>query len=509
MTLRVRRGVALFGAVMVLVASTSGAASAKPTTKTGVKTWPAMVAFDPTIAWTPCHDTWECGTLTVPVDWTTGGGGQIPLAVARHLATSPDERIGTLAVNPGGPGEGGVDYVPQLISRFPDTVLERFDLVTWDPRGTGHSRAVDCVDDAFLDADTPIVPDTPGKLNLIRAYSDAFARGCAERMGAYAGQVGTRNSARDVEAIRIALGEPQLNYLGFSYGVVLGMTYAQMFPGAVRTMVLDGPPDYWQSSLEYAHAQAAGFKQAFDAFLAWCEEDSSCALRDVGPPRDAFEALRVSLQTAPIAGTYTVDDVTRTGTVTEATMANAVIGSMYDERWWPTLARALTLAARDGDGSELLERADDFLGRHPDGTWDSLYEAFLAITCVDRPERAPRAATSELADIARFQSELPPWGGSWATSACTGMPKPAKGDKLGDVRVAGTPPVLVVATTGDPATPYSGVSGVMGRIAGSGLLTFESTDHTAFGTGRSDCIDQAVTTYLVDSTLPAPDTHCT
>ncbi|HEX5586383.1 MAG TPA: alpha/beta hydrolase, partial [Acidimicrobiia bacterium] len=275
------------------------------------------------------------------------------------------------------------------------------------------------------------------------------------------------------------------------------------------TMVLDGPPNYWQSSLAYAHSQAAGFKQAFDAFLDWCEQDPSCALRDVGPPREAFEALRVSLQATPITGTYTLDDVTRSGTVTESTMANAVIGSMYDKRWWPTLARALTSAARDGDGSELLERADDFLGRHPDGTWDPLYESFLAITCVDRPERNPRTVSSELADIARFQSELPPWGGNWATSGCAGMPKPAKGDKLGDVRVTGTPPVLVVATTGDPATPYSGVSGVTARIAGAGLLTFESTDHTAFGTGRSDCVDAAVTTYLVDAALPPPDTHCT
>ncbi|MET0626939.1 MAG: alpha/beta hydrolase [Acidimicrobiia bacterium] len=491
--------------VVTLATSTGTAVAAKSTTKV----WPAMATFDPTIAWVPCHDTWECGTLNVPVDWTTGGSDQVPLAVARHAATSPDERIGVLAVNPGGPGQGGVDYLPQLINRFPDTVLARFDIVTWDPRGTGHSRPVDCVDDAFLDTDTPIVPDTAAELTVARDYSAAFARGCTQRMGAYAGQVGTRNSARDLEAIRIALGEQQLNYLGFSYGVVLGMTYAQMFPGAVRTMVLDGPPDYWQPSLEYAYAQAAGFKQAFDAFLDWCEQDQSCALRSVAPPREAFESLRASLQTTPIAAEYTLDDVTRSGTVTEATMANAVIGSMYDERWWPTLADALDLAARDGDGSGLLERADDFVGRHPDGTWDSLYEAFLTINCVDRPDRAPRSAAHELADILRFQNDLPPWGGSWATSGCVGMPKAAKGDKLGDVRVAGTPPVLVVATTGDPATPYSGAAGVVARIAGAGLLTFESTDHTAFGTGRSDCIDAAVTSYLVDATLPAPDTRCT
>jgi hypothetical protein len=168
----------------------------------------------------------------------------------------------------------------------------------------------------------------------------------------------------------------------------------------------------------------------------------------------------------------------------------------------------LAVAAADGRGGALLALADGYLGRSPDGTYTSLYEANAVIRCVDLPDRAPRAPSRELADVLRFQAQLAPWGGNWATSGCAGMPKPAKGDKLGDVRVTGTSPVLVVGTTGDPATPYAGAVSMLSRIAGAGLLTFDSTDHTAFGTGRSDCIDAAVTVYLVDGTMPAPDTRC-
>jgi pimeloyl-ACP methyl ester carboxylesterase len=328
-------------------------------------------------------------------------------------------------------------------------------------------------------------------------------------MGSYARHVGTRNSARDLEAIRVALGEPSINYLGYSYGTVLGMTYAQMFPATVRAMVLDGPPDYWLPSLDYSYAQANGFKQALDTFLVWCEQTSSCRLREVGVPRDALDSLRATVRVTPLASEYQAGEITRAGPVTENVLATAVFSALYDERAWPMLGEALARAAADGDGDALLQLADDYLGRRPDGSYSSLFEANAVIRCVDLPDRTPRSPARELADVLRFQSELPPWGGSWATSGCAGMPKPAKGDLLGDVRVAGTPPVLVIGTTGDPATPYTGAVAMLGRIAGAGLLTFESTQHTAFGTARSTCVDDAVTAYLVDGVMPAPDTRCT
>ena len=194
--------------------------------------------------------------------------------------------------------------------------------------------------------------------------------------------------------------------------------------------------------------------------------------------------------------------------LTERLFETAVIAMLYDEsRGWPILARALRADARDDPGP-LLSLADGYIGRGVDGTWATFLEANAVITCVDRPDPKPRSAARELADVARFQSELPPWGGGWAVSSCAGMPKPARGDKLGDVRVTGSAPILVVGTTGDPATPYAGANTVVSRIAGSGLLTFESTEHTAYGSGRSTCIDDAVDAYLIDGVMPAAGTRC-
>ena len=182
---------------------------------------------------------------------------RVPLAVTRRPASAArGSGSARCSSTRAGPEQSGVDRVPRAVRRFPEAVLARFDVVSWDPRGTGASRAVDCVDDAYLDlsAGAPVVPETAAQLAVVRDVREGLRRGCKERMGAYARQVGTRNSARDLEAIRIALGEPTLNYLGYSYGTVLGMTYAQMFPATVRAMVLDGPPDYWLASLDYSYA---------------------------------------------------------------------------------------------------------------------------------------------------------------------------------------------------------------------------------------------------------------
>ena len=197
---------------------------------------------------------------------------ELELAMIRRPAEDPSLRIGALVTNYGGPGQGGVAYLPRTWTRIPPDVRARFDLVSWDPRGTGDSRPVDCVDDAFLEAS-----ELAGRARLSRGarrrarYNDTFAQGCASAMGPYAGQVGTRNTARDLEAIRRALGEPMLNYLGYSYGTVVGAVYAQMFPSTIRAMVLDGPADWWAPRIDYSYAQALGFKQALDTFLGWCE----------------------------------------------------------------------------------------------------------------------------------------------------------------------------------------------------------------------------------------------
>jgi pimeloyl-ACP methyl ester carboxylesterase len=500
----------------VALALPAGAKDAKrpsraSTTATTTTTWPPLPAFDSALAWSDCGGGYQCATLTVPVDWSAPTGESLGLALIRRPAAVSDQRIGSLVFNYGGPGESGVDELRALSPRLPETVRDRYDLVSFDPRGTGASRPVDCVDDAFLDqsTDLPAVPTTPDQIAALDQYNAQFAAGCVQRSGAYAGQVGTRNAARDLEAIRIALGEPHLDYVGYSYGTILGATYAQMFPGSVGRLVLDGPPDYWISADGYAFRQARGFMDALTAFLAWCQQ-TGCSLAASGAPRDALNQLIARVDQAPMPATYTLSGgATRQATLTSSSLENGVISLLYDRsRGWPALSEALGEAITTGNGGMLLAYSDQYLGRSPDGHWDPLVEANAVISCVDRPtERAPTPA-EELTDVASFQYQLPPWGGSFATAACVGMPKPAPGDALGDVHVRGTAPILVIGTTGDPATPYAGAQGMALRVQGSGLLTFDSTEHTAFGRGISTCIDDAVVAYLVAGTMPATGTHC-
>jgi pimeloyl-ACP methyl ester carboxylesterase len=482
------------------------------TTRTTTTTWPPLPAFDQTLAWTDCGDGFQCATLTVPVDWIAPAPGEtMGVALIRRPAAVPDQRIGSLVFNYGGPGESGVDRMRALWTRLPQTVLDRYDIVTFDPRGTGGSRPVDCVDDAFLDqsATFPAVPTTRDQIAALATYNAQFAAGCAQRSGAYAGQVGTRNVARDLEAIRIALGDAHLDYVGYSYGTILGATYAQMFPASVGRLVLDGPPDYWISGKGYAFRQAKGFMDALSAFLDWCQE-TSCPVAASGAPRDVLNQLIARVDQTPLPASYTLSGgATRDGVLTSSSLENAVLSLLYDRsRGWPLLGDALSEAVTTGTAPSLLAYSDQYLGRSPDGRWDPLVEANAVIGCVDRPVKRTPTVAQQLADVASFQYQLPPWGGSFATASCVGMPKPAPGDALGDVHVRGTPPVLVIGTTGDPATPYAGAQGMALRVEGSSLLTFDSTEHTAFGRGISACIDDAVVAYLTAGTLPPTGTHC-
>jgi pimeloyl-ACP methyl ester carboxylesterase len=342
----------------------------------------------------------------------------------------------------------------------------------------------------------------------VHEFDAEFAAGCSQRNGAYAGQVGTRNVARDVEAIRIALGEPKLDYLGYSYGTIVGAVYAQMYPATVGRMVLDGPPDYWLSARDYAYQQAKGFMGALQQFLAWCR-DTRCSLAASGDPSDVLQQLINRVAQQPLPASYTSGGVTREGELTGSALQSGVFAMLYDRsRGWPILADALSEAAATGRAPALLSIADQYRGRQPDGTWDPLVEANAVISCVDRPTKTYPSAATELADVQTFQSQLPPWGGSWGTTPCVGMPPPAAGDKVGDVRVAGSAPILVVGTTGDPATPYPGAEAMTARLAGARLLTFDSTEHTAYARAISSCIDDSVDAYLLDGTLPAPGARC-
>jgi pimeloyl-ACP methyl ester carboxylesterase len=508
---------ALLALLMAISLAGPAAARSKPgpssssATTTAATTWPPLPPFDSTLAWSDCGAGLQCATLTVPVDWSRPHGASVGIALARLPAAAPDQRLGSLVVNYGGPGESGIDSLRRTYARLPQVVRDRFDVVTFDPRGTGASRPIDCVDDAFLDRSAVLaaVPTNIAQLSALRDYNAQFAAGCIDRMGVYAGQVGTRNVARDLEAIRVALGDAKLDYLGYSYGTIIGATYAQMFPASVGRLVLDGPPDYSLSARDYAYQQARGFMEALSGFLDWCGQ-VGCSLATAGAPRDVLNQLIAEVDRQPLPASYSTDGVRRDGELTPALLENAVLSLLYDRsRGWPLLADALSEAVNTGTAPSLLAYSDEYLGRSPDGRWDPLVEANAVIVCVDRPTKHAPTSAAELADVATFQSQLPPWGGSFAPASCVGMPKAAKGDRLGNVRVHDTPPILVIGTTSDPATPYAGARAFAARIQDSDLLTFDSVEHTAFGRGVSTCIDDAVVAYLVDGTAPPSGTHCT
>jgi len=462
-----------------------------------------------TLGWQRCGDGLECARLDVPVDRRVPDGEQVSLALIRAPARDRSRRIGSLVVNYGGPGDAGTQTLPLALDEIPAEIRDRFDIVSFDPRGTGGSRALDCVDDAASDtlASEDPTPDDLGE--LVRFFTGESSSvdvvgACVARYGSWLAAVGTRNVARDLDRIRIALGEERLDFLGYSYGTVLGAVYAQEFPDHVRTMVLDGAVDLSATPAEDQAANAAGFEHALDQFLDWCANTRTCAFRSGGDPRAALTRLRDRFEqglTVPVRGG-------RRAVVTSFYVA--LLASLYDRsQGWPTLAAALQ-GVDDGDGTGLQILADAFLGRDANGHHDALQEAIGPIRCADRP--APIVAFPEYR--AGFEDAVRryPFFGALVGSIQSGcdprLPAPDPADLLGDVTAAPRAPVLVIGTTGDPATPYVGATDLQRRITGSRLLTYESTEHSAYGRGVA-CIDDAVDHYLITTKLPPRRSRCT
>ncbi|MEZ5259462.1 MAG: alpha/beta fold hydrolase [Ilumatobacteraceae bacterium] len=325
----------------------------------------------------------ECARLEVPLDHSDPSLGTLSLAVTRRLADDEEHRIGSLLVNPGGPGVGTSFLAESAEFIYGQDLLDRFDIVAMDPRGVGESEpVVDCVDeyDPYFSPDP--TPDDAAERQVLVDASAEFAAACADRVGTDLLQhVSTIDAARDFDLLRQALGETKISYFGFSYGSQLGATWLSMFPDTVRAAVLDSAsaPD---PSDDQAIEDAVALDRAFRSFLDDCAADTSCAFHSDGDPESAYNALLDQLDADPI-----VVDPDRTP-VNEAVTVIATLAALYDSSSWPDLARALD-AARDGDGSRLLSAYDDYLMRQPDGTYDNSFEGLLAINCIDDPGPHP------------------------------------------------------------------------------------------------------------------------
>jgi len=451
------------------------------------------------IQWKPC-DKVECGTLSVPLDYRRPKGPHVTLALARLPAAH--KRIGVLFTNPGGPGGSGVDFLRDADEVFPAEIRNSFDLVSWDPRGVGASAPVACLDDldAFYAVDHD--PRTPAAVAQNVASSKTFVDACRRNSGQLLPYVSTESTVRDLDAIRAALGEAQISYVGFSYGTLIGAEYADTFPKRVRAMVLDGAIDpdlsYAQTSID----QAKGFDDDLNAFFANCHSDTNCAFARGGDPAAAYDDLVATIAAEPIPGT--VDGEHRT--LGPGELDIGVASALYAGRdGYDDLATALAQAGR-GVGDGMLGLADAYTGRTTGGTYSNETAANYAVGCIDSPGPPTVKAVEQLA--ARAARVAPHFGAStvWLGLPCTFWPVPVEG-KVAPIHAPNAPPIVVVGTTHDPATPYAWAQALASELRSGNLLTATGQSHTSYGRGNA-CVDNDVDRYLLDLVVPARGTTC-
>lgn len=469
---------------------------------------PALAVTSPQ-KWSNCRNGFECAAVNVPVDYSAPDGEQVSVALIRAPARDRAERVGALVVNFGGPGDAGTDTLRLALETIPGVIRDRFDIVSFDPRGTGDTRGLDCIDDAATDVLAAVDPTPDDDAELGRAYTRVsstidFDGACVAKYGEWLAHVGTRNVARDVDRIRDALGERRLNFLGYSYGTVLGAVYAQEFPTRVRAMVLDSAVNLSAGIEEERLGNAAGFEHALNEFLDWCADRTECVFRNKGNPHAALTQLRDQFESGQ---TLPTRDGRRAGV---ATFYLGMVTALYNKTdGWPALAAGLQTAV-NGDGSILQILADSYLGRDPNGHYSSLQDALGLIRCADAP--TPVAEFPEFRATYEQYGRDYPWLGTFVAGSPIGcdprLPGPASDELVGAVSVTNASPILIVGTTNDPATPYAGALDLQSRIAGSRLLTLESTQHGAYGQGVG-CIDDAVNRYLITRKLPPENTRCT
>jgi pimeloyl-ACP methyl ester carboxylesterase len=451
--------------------------------------------------WQPCDNGFQCARLLVPFDYSHPGGRRFSLTVIKLPATDPSHRIAPLVINPGGPGGSGVQYALAARSEFPAALRARFDIVGFDPRGVaGSEPALACQTGPELDKylGTDEMPDSAAELAPIIAQAKLYAQRCEQNSKALLPYVGTENAARDLDVLRAALGQSRLTYLGKSYGTYLGAWYAQLFPHRVRALVLDGAVDPDTPSLQADITQAEGFTVAFRSFAAWCRASAGCPLGQDAAGQ--LEAMLVRANSVPLASQL------GTGQVADgALLLDGVIGALYSKSAWPDLKSGLSRAF-GGDGTVLVQLANLLLlERNPDGTYSNLIDADTAISCVDRPW--PRSLAVWQAQAAAAGRAAPLFGppNVWGNLPCAYWPVPPA--PLPRITAAGAPPILVVGTTRDPATPYRWARALAADLSSGVLLGRNGDGHTAYGEG-SACVDTIVNAYLISLKVPRGGTVC-
>jgi pimeloyl-ACP methyl ester carboxylesterase len=455
------------------------------------------------LSWDSCRGDFECATLTVPIDYEDPGGETIQLALLKDPADDPAQRVGSLIVNPGGPGVPGTSYAENSKEAFGGAIRKDFDIVGFDPRGTGDSDPVDCISDDQLDAFAAMDPDpdTPQEATDLQISAEEFFQGCIDSSDSLIGHVTTVEAARDMDVLRAALGEATILYLGASYGTQLGATYADLFPDKVGRMVLDGAVDLSIDRRQRSLDGAAGFEVALRSYVQNCVDDGDCFLGEtLDDGLKTIQDLMASIDEQPLPASDT-DRVLAVG--------NAFYGlifPLYAAQLWPVLDQALKTALA-GDGTLLLRISDAYLSRNDDGTYaDNSAEAILAINCLDDPYSVTADQVPD--QIPAFEQASPTFGKvfAWGLISCHGVQ--AKATEQDDtIDAAGAAPIVVVGTTRDPATPYQWAVHLADQLQSAVLVSRDGDGHTGYNSGN-DCVDEAVEDYLVAGTVPQDGLEC-
>lgn len=483
-------GVAAAAALLFATACTGGGGGRDASAPPGLKAY-----YGQTLDWHDCDDGFQCASLRVPLDYAHPDGQRLKLAVIRLRATG--DRVGSLVLNPGGPGGSGVQYTRAARSVLTAGLRSRFDAVGFDPRGVAASAPVHCLTatqmDTYLNGDP--TPDDNADIAALQRSARAMATGCEQRSGNLLNHISTEDSARDMDILRSALGDRKLTYLGKSYGTYLGALYAQRFPTHVRALVLDGAVDPKTTGMDMVKGQAAGFAKALRAYVADCKGKDGCPVGSVAEIGRLLKKL--DTKPLPIPGD--------TRKLTEGLATYGVLSALYDKGAWPVLTDGLR-ELKSGRGHALLSMADNLSGRKPNGTYDNSTDALNAIGCVDQPWPRGLAPYKKAAGSAARTS--PPFGADliWTSLPCAYWPVKSP-TSAPAVHAAGAPPILVVGTTRDPATPLPWARSLAAELNSGVLLTRDGDGHTAYMMGNT-CIDRTVDRYLVTTTPPKSGTQC-
>jgi pimeloyl-ACP methyl ester carboxylesterase len=447
------------------------------------------------IAWSPCNGNLQCGSLVVPLNYDQPGGSTTDIAVARHVAEIPSDRIGSLVIDPGGPGVSGIDDMENELSVLTPELLDDFDIVMFDPRGVERSDPVTCGETPGSPPTTlsDPTPTTPSAQSSTIAGLQQYAAACEKASSAVLPYVGTVDTARDMERLRLALGDSGLSYMGQSYGTLLGLTYASLFPTHVRAMVLDSVIDPALTFTQFSQGQANGFESELQSFISWCAGDSSCPWHPTGDPTQAVLALIAASATAPVpAGNG------RTAGAGE--LYDALLDGLYAQSDWPQLGDALAADAA-GNGAQVVTMSDHY--NHNGSTNGA--DAATAINCLDHPTSLDLSAYAYLADL--LKASAPVFGPllAWGQAACAVWPTPPT-RTAGPVAAPGAPPMLVIGTTNDPATPYAWAVSVSHELDRAVLLTVDGDNHVSYF--YSACVRSYAQTYLVTGVTPPAGSTC-